>query len=78
MRWRIPLITLTLVALGFLLIQPVRLQSKVQVPPTVEELENVFVEIAKRVEPSLVNISAEKTERVAVPSPFEEFENDPF
>ncbi|MBC7330624.1 Do family serine endopeptidase [bacterium] len=78
MRWRIPLIILLAIITGLLVIHPNRLQSKPQVPSGVEELEKALVEIAKRVEPSVVNISAEKTEKVSVPSPFEEFENDPF
>jgi serine protease Do len=78
MRWRIPLIILLAITIGLLVIYPIRLQSEPQVPSGVQELENALVEIAKRVEPSVVNISAEKTERVSVPSPFEEFENDPF
>jgi serine protease Do len=78
MRWRLPLIILLAITIGLLVIYPIRLQSKPEVPSGVQELENALVEIAKRVEPSVVNISAEKTEKVTVPSPFEEFENDPF
>jgi serine protease Do len=78
MRWRIPLIILLAMAIGLLIVYPLKLQSRPQVPSGVQELENALVEIAKRVEPSVVNISAERTEKVSVPSPFEEFENDPF
>ncbi len=78
MRWRIVLIVIgALIALS-LILYPLELQSRPQVPTPLEELQKGFIEIAKRVEPSVVNISAEKTEKVSLPSPFEEFQRDPF
>lgn len=61
-----------------ILIRPVNSHSQPRTPMGLESVEQGFVEIAKKVEPTLVNISAEKTERVRVPSPFEEFMQDPF
>lgn len=78
MRWRISLITAAVLVVVSLIIYPLKLQSKPQVPSALEELQKGFVDIANRVEPSVVNISAEKTEKVSVPSPFEEFQQDPF
>lgn len=78
MRWRISLITAAVLAIVSLILYPLKLQSGAQVSTALEELQKGFIEIAKRVEPSVVNISAEKTEKVPVPSPFEEFQSDPF
>lgn len=78
MRWRVPLITIAVLVVVALVIYPLKLQSKPQVPTALEDLERGFVDIARMVEPSVVNISAEKTEKVSVPSPFEEFQRDPF
>lgn len=78
MRWRISLITAAVLVVVSLILYPLKLQSRPQVPTALEELERGFVEIARLVEPSVVNISAEKTEKISVPSPFEEFQSDPF
>lgn len=78
MRWRVPLITIAVLVVVALVIYPLKLQSRPQVPTALEDLERGFVDIARMVEPSVVNISAEKTEKVSVPSPFEEFQSDPF
>lgn len=78
MRWRIPLFLAVALVITLLILYPLKLQSRPQVPTALEELQRGFVEIAKRVEPSVVNISAERTEKVSIPSPFEEFERDPF
>jgi len=78
MRWRISIIVAVVLAIASLILYPLKLQSEPQIPTALAELQKGFVEVAKKVEPSVVNISAEKTEKVSLPSPFQDFESDPF